>query len=545
MGSFDLSVARSDVDAVAGAAFSDHLVSTRIFRECRNDVGPVVLIGDGRPTLILGAYDAAALDVCQGKISSLVYGDYFAWGEADKPRIATFADAVSLGAGSARIAVDPMLSVARLRTLPSEACLARDWVANPVHAYKRSRHAIELQWSRSSAAAAREIAEFVSTLRFGPELGEVMEGEPLGFGLLDTLMAAAGFDGLYLRDPLTCEMFTGVPACDFGDGFDGVYYGAGLDSIIVASTRPIEHDGFVPIARFADETEFIASQAGSGTVGIEEHGLACGLFARFQENAIHMADASYVIRRWLELRAVSDLPYYIVAANAALRAIEKATGYIEAHAAGGLTDLDVARAYRRGVDEFFTSNRITLGRSDYFEIIHTGERTLGPAVPAGQPIGAENDTVKFDMGLLVADAFGCVRACSDVAGTYSPLAEIRALEKDLRRQLTDDLIPAIRPGMTGDQAHTHGVEALRLHEAAIKSAGLMPQEASVDGYRRDCGHSLQRQTFVTTTFEPNDQSTVEAGMLGCVEYVLPFGKRAFAVEEAFCVSKAKTMPFTL
>ena len=242
MGSFDLSVARSDVDAVAGAAFSDHLVSTRIFRECRNDVGPVVLIGDGRPTLILGAYDAAALDVCQGKISSLVYGDYFAWGEADKPRIATFADAVSLGAGSARIAVDPMLSVARLRTLPSEACLARDWVANPVHAYKRSRHAIELQWSRSSAAAAREIAEFVSTLRFGPELGEVMEGEPLGFGLLDTLMATAGFDGLYLREGLV----NGLPLQTVAEV--GTTIGTAIDPLApagsVVSAVGVERDGF-------------------------------------------------------------------------------------------------------------------------------------------------------------------------------------------------------------------------------------------------------------------------------------------------------------
>jgi len=169
---------------------------------------------------------------------------------------------------------------------------------------------------------------------------------------------------------------------------------------------------------------------------------------------------------------------------------------------------------------------------------------LLPATAGAYPVGADDRTVKFDMGLTVADAFGCVRGVSDIARTICAEPGIEALHDELRGILIDRLIPAIKPGMTGGEIHAVGVELLRPLEERLRSLGLLPEGRSVDGYRRDCGHTIQRQTISSVYFLPGVQQKVEDGMLGCVEYVWPINDILIAVEDGFLITPEGGVPFT-
>ncbi|MGO4836128.1 hypothetical protein AB4144_28180, partial [Rhizobiaceae sp. 2RAB30] len=110
--------------------------------------------------------------------------------------------------------------------------------------------------------------------------------------------------------------------------------------------------------------------------------------------------------------------------------------------------------------------------------------------------------------------------------------------------LIEALIPSIRPGMSGAQIHALGVDLLRPLEGDLRRLGLLPDGKNIDGYLRDCGHTIQRQTISSVYFLPGVTEKIEPDMLGCAEYVWPVGDTLIAVEDGYLVTAAETIPFT-
>eukprot|EP00873_Tetraselmis_striata_P030979 jgi/Tetstr1/451243/TSEL_038279.t1 len=415
----------------------------------------------------------------------------------------------------------------------------------PAHLYSRSAKALEAVWAQTRNADVVRLRPFVETLRAGAVLSEAIASEPLGFAVLDRLLDAAGLETLLITAPFNLEMFTGLPSGLIEDLGLVAVYTRGRDEILVLSRTPIEQPGFSGGGEAPSIASAIAEAAGAKT-GIEKNHMSIGTFRQLEAQGIEMVDATYCLRRFFDERAGTDLLYFIAAANAVIAGFEHAKAFMLRNAdAKGLLESDIVGIFHQGVAAFARQIDMEGRIFPYFDIIHPGTRTLLPAMAGNYPISANDETVTFDTGLLVTDSTGVVRGCSDIARSFSRDPKIQAAYERLRNVLVDDLIPAIKPGMSGAEIHAIGVEALRPLTAELRACGMLHQDMDMDGYTRDCGHTLQRQTLATVHFMPGFTGTLHETMLGCTEFVWPIDDKILACEDGYYVTPEGAVPFTI
>ncbi len=534
-----------DVVARLGTGFGEQLTYPGIYRGSPLNVTPVLIDRDGVLTVVISDADSDACKVMPANIGKVVYGRYFKWSNDAAVPPLTFEQAVRSVAGDDVISCDPSLPVTRYQALvrSGPVSLAAAALLPPVYLYRKKRSEIEAQWLITRAADAKAFASFVRTLRNGERLASAMTATVKGFAPLDVLCADKNFPALYISAPHEVEMFTGLPAKTCEQFGVTALFRPGAEDVTVIAEQPLPRSDIHPAGEAADIGQALAA-AGPGTIAIQKDHLSAGLHAELEKTPIRFEDAGYVIRRWQDRRASDDAVYFFFTANAVLKGIEAARAFFHRNAGTQMTERDLVAAYHQGVSRFAKRYGFADRIGSYFDIVHSGARTLLPATAGDYPVSAEDRTIKFDMGLTVADAFGCIRGVSDIARTICRDREIEALHDRLRDILIDELIPSIRGGMSGGEIHAAGVELLRPLEDEFRRLGLLPEGKGVEGYIRDCGHTIQRQTISAVYFLPGVQEKVEEGMLGCTEYVWPIGDVLIAVEDGYIVTPDGAIAFT-
>lgn len=537
----------SHIKELMGWAYERELTFPQIFKDSRDNIAPVLVQSGDKAVIVVGAFDAAAHMAAARNVPFVTFGRYFDWNQGTDFKSKSFVEAVLSAAGGNELAVEAVMPVGRYEALAAATPVSMFGVDDDcrVHVYGKSRVELEALWRQTRDADVPRLTPFVSSLRFAERLVAAMSDEPLGFAVLDRLADNAGFTAIMISAAFDLEMFTGLPYREIEDlGLVAIYKPRAND-IILISRQPINRGDFIERGIHGSLAQAVGRHA-VGDIGFQRDNLTIGAYEKLAGRGLVLKDATAVVRRFFDERAGTDLLYFITAANAVLAGIDHAKAFLARTAdARRLTELDVAAVFHQGVQNF--AERVGMaGRVfPYFDIIHPGSRTLLPAMAGNYPISAADETIKFDMGLLVTDSTGVVRGCSDIARSISPDPKLQAAHDKLRALLVDELIPAIRPGMSGGEIHAIGVEILRPMTEELKACGLLRSEMTMDGYSRDCGHTLQRQTLATVHFLPNYAEKVHSGMLGCTEFVWPIDGKIIACEDGYYVTPDGAIPFTI
>lgn len=535
-----------EVIARLGVEFGEQLTYPGIYRGAPLNVTPVLIDRNGALTLVISDADSDACKVMPTTVGKCVYGRYFDWQkDASQPPV-SFEQAVRSVAGDETISCDPSLPLARYQALARGGPVSLSPVAPlpAVHIYRKQRSEIEAQWLATRTADAAAFTLFVQTLRDSEKLVAAMTATAKGFSPLDVLCAEKSFSALYITAPHEVEMFTGLPARTCKQFGVTALFKSDAEEITVIAEQPLPRSDFHPAGEASNIVDAIAT-ADTDTIAIQKDDLSAGIYTALEKTAIRFEDASYVIRRWQDQRASDDAVYFFFTANAVLKGINAARAFFRRNAGTQMTERDLVAAYHQGVSRFARRYGFADRVGSYFDIVHSGARTLLPSTAGDYPVSAADKTIKFDMGLTVADAFGCIRAVSDIARTICRDPEIEALHDRMRDILINGLIPSIKAGMSGGEIHAIGVDLLRPLEGEFRRLGLLPESKEIDGYTRDCGHTIQRQTISAVYFLPGVQEKVEQGMLGCTEYVWPIGDVLIAVEDGYIVTADGGIAFTV
>lgn len=529
-----------------GRDYDRELTFPQIFKDSRYSVYPVLIQRGDKRHIVVGAADAAAHQAAASPVPFTTYGRYFDWNQGSGYVPTAFASAVRSVTGEDELDIEATMPTGRFLSLAADGPVSVFGAVGeqPIHLYARSRKQLETQWRETRDADVPRLAPFVSSLRFGPELLTAMSAEPLGFDVLDRLAAAAKLGGIFVSAAFDVEMFAGLRQAVAEDFGVTAYYRPCADDIVVLSAKPLDQLGLRALGVEESLSAALAKLA-AGVTGFQRDHLPIAVFQRLEARGMQLTDATYCLRRWFDERAGTDLLYFITAANAVLAGVEHAKAFIRRMIGGAISERDLAAVYHQGVADFVAFVGMSGRVMPYFDIIHPGERTLLPAIAGNYPVEPSNKTIKFDMGLLVTDSFGIVRGCSDIARSISFDPNLQAVHDKLRALLVDRLIPSIKPGMSGGEIHRIGVDILRPMSDELKSCGMLHPDMEIEGYTRDCGHTLQRQTLATVHFLPGFKETLHAGMLGCTEFVWPIDDKILACEDGYYVTADGAIPFTI
>lgn len=539
----------ADLNAIRarlGDAFIQQLTYPGIYRGSALNVSPVLLERDDQCFIIISEADSDACRILNGDINVSVYGRYFTWDKDLNVPVVTFADAVKNIVGQDVIDCDPLLPMARYSAL-AEICninLRDQEAPKLLYSYKKSRKELEAFWSATRDADLRAFLPLLKKLPHGNLLIEAANISINGFLPLDTICKSQNLSALYISSPHELEMFTGLPAkLNEQFGMSALFIPDASD-ILIYSEYPFERHDFRSSGHFASLADALSSNK-LVNIAIHKDHLSASVYEIIKEVDTQFVDAAYILKRWQDKRASDDAVYFFVAGNAALFGITEARKFYNRHIEyGQLTENDLVAAYNKAVSDFAERYGFKDRIGSYFSIVHAGSRTLLPATAGDYLISSKDKTIKFDMGLTVTDASGCIRAVSDIARTICTVPRLAIIHDKLREILVNELIPAIKSGMSGADIHHIGVELLKPLEADLHAADLLPRGKSVEGYLRDCGHTLQRQTISSVYFLPGVSEQVEQNMLGCVEYVWPVGDVLIAVEDSYFVTKNGGIAFT-
>jgi Xaa-Pro aminopeptidase len=509
------------------------LIFPSIVMDATDMVRPLVLRrGDHTVAVFVAESEQPAL--AWAKAAPVVlHGYYFTWDT--RPR-SGLSEAVAGATGGAPIRLDAAAPAALYETLAKSVDVAVTLPASlpPVHAFRLPAGEVDARWDASDSelrAAARRAAKCLED----EHRDAVVEGvAPSRFTVLDATLQEAGLDGVLATSPLHVQALTALSFQEIARARPAALHLRGEPDVIVLAESESLPVTAASIGRYADLPNAIVALA-SGRIGYEELHLSIGLLRFLSERYSDFAPASETVRRWEDRMAAANAPAFLLASLSVVQGMDFAIQHAHALRDAGeqYTEEDLAVAYRSALERFAASLEMTARILPYFEIIQAGERTLYPAMPSSFPITAATQTIKFDMGTLVVDRRGLIRGCSDLARTCAFGPQAAEMNAALDAILRDDLPRGIRPGRSGGEVYASGVAALKEHEPRFRALGFLPSGTAAEGYARDCGHGLARQTPCTVRFAAGVRAVLEDGMMACAELVWPHRRNVFAVEDAW------------
>jgi Xaa-Pro aminopeptidase len=524
---------------VAAAVLGDdclrRLVFAAIVMDGTDMVRPLVLTRDDVPAAVfVSEVEQPALAAAR-PAPLVLHGYYFTWDT--EPR-ASLAECVVRAAEGARVTLDAEAPAALHHMLSGRGEMLLSDAPDPprVHATVLPRSAVETAWRADEAAlrtAARRAASRLQDAR-GRDVTE--HAGPDRFGTLDRTLEDSGLSGVLASSPLHVQALTGFSIAEIVRHGTAALYLTAAGEVVLLSRVTRAGGGERPAGQFSSIIEALASLA-NGAVGYEDLHLAAGVVRSLRDRSVDVRPASAALRRWETRTAGANAPGFLLASLATVQAIEFAiAGAHEQRRRGsGFTEEDLDRVYREALGRFAAAVGLPAGIRPYFDIVQAGERTPYPAVPTSFAITDRTRTVKFDMGVQVVDGRGLIRGCSDIARTCAFGDAASAMNDVLDQVLRNGLPRTLRPGVSGAEAYRGGVASLKEHEEAFRRLGYLAPHMTAEGYRRDCGHALGRQTPSSVHFLPDDQEVVEDGMVICEELVWPVGNDVFAVEDIWFV----------
>lgn len=545
----ELLSAHGTLQRVLGAGFEQRLVFPTIARDARNASLPLVLrLGESMRVILHESDRGAEQRLTRDGLYVEFFGDYFTWDSDAAPK-ADLGRVVADLVDAPELTIEPTLPAAHYQALSSHLRLGCEssMAARPVNAFAVSRRSIEVEMRRDYARFIDPASRQIEPLRYGAELSRLLRNPDPGFELLDSLLGSSDLDALLVTSPFQVEEVTGVP-----EGLAARHGVSALVRLNDESTLLLVEGQWEPprstkIGKFDSLATATRSLCGPASIGVEEVHIPWVLVADLERRSLVPDNATSLIRSWQDRRSGGNLAYYVLAAHSALAGLEKAMSYANAESSAGntFTEQELARVYTLGVADFALDVGLPTSIRPYFHVIHAGERTLFPATPTDHELSGATETIKLDVGTQVLDREGRVRACSDLARTITSSRELTELHEILRHTLVDDVIAGLRTGMRGHEVHASAIRVLKPHEERFKTGGMMPASVGVEGYRRDCGHSLNRQGPASVRFIPGRFETLKEHMVGCAEFVWPYDGNVIAVEEAFLMSEGCGIPITV
>ncbi len=520
---------------VLGQACVCRLVFPSIVMDATDMVRPLVLRrGDQTVAVFVPESEQPALAWAK-PAPVVLHGYYFTWGTRPRPGLS---DAVARVTGGASIRLDADAPAALYETLAKSVDVEVTSPASlaPVHAFRLSAADVDARWEADDPelrAAARRAARCLEDSR----RDAVCEAAaPSRFTVLDATLQEAELDGVLATSPLHVQGLTGLSFREIARARAAVLYLRGEPEVILLAESSNLPFPAAAIARSGDLASAVAALA-SGRIGYEELHLSVGVLRSLNERYGRCVPASETVRRWEDRMAAANAPAFLLASLSAVQGMDVAIQRAQALSAAGqhYAEEDLAVVYRSALERFAASLGMTARLLPYFEIIQAGERTLYPAMPSSFPITADTQTIKFDVGTLVLDRRGLIRGCSDLARTCAFGSEASEMNAALDAIVRNDLPRAIRPGRSGAEVYASGVAALKEHERHFRALGFLASKTAAEGYARDCGHGLARQTPCTVRFAAGVRAILEDGMMACVELVWPHDRTVVAVEDAWFV----------
>jgi len=369
------------------------------------------------------------------------------------------------------------------------------------------------------------------------------------FKLLDEMLAQLKLDALLVSSPLNQQEIAGLPL-DFFTKSEAVtfYY---HNKVYVLSSQPIFHSlpqltGVFPDLRTGLKS-LIGNDDGHISTGIEENHLPYGLFREVGLKEAGLRCISTELRKWREVSAGEELPYYIIAAQAARFGIETAIQYAENALNRGesILETDVEKQLYIAYQKFVEESELSISIRPYHTVLHSGSRSRRPNPPQFAPINADTRTMKIDAGLLAIDKNGLVRAVSDLARTLVRDENSRELYRFIENQMVNVAIPAAIPGKTGEEIYCIGTMELIANQNRWVEIGVLPEGIDLTkGYNRDIGHVLGKQEPVTLTFRQGNKVVLKNGMVCCMEYHWPYYPYGIGIEDMFAVTSQGVVNIT-
>ena len=510
---------------------------------------PLVHIPDeGRATVMMKEIDRTNIGLgVDGDIEVIFHNPYFTFDAGLEP-----SDAVVDVIAAARRTIGPSdvlddrLPVGLHDRLASELKIATKQNAHfvvPGYSYALSRADIARSFARGFRSTIDAAKPRIDALGASGSLSPFLDGDADdSLGPLDSMLEELGVDILLVSSPLNVQELTGFPMGLLGRDVWAVLE-RGSDAINVLSRR--ELPWFQP-GKNRLESVLAARFGAGGAVGYEDLDLSVAAMRGFGIDRASAVPSSEMLRRWRERRSWRDVPFYVLASDITLRALENALGGLESALSNGeqVSELAVYRRYRETVDEIISGEGLPLRVETYFTHTHAGSRSLLPARATDFSLG-NLTSLKMDAGLLVYDEFGLYRAVSDVTRSVVVSEEARWFYDLLDRALVSGAIAECKAGRTGEEVFRSGMAYLEPHREEIVAAGFAPDVASLtDSFKRDIGHLLGKEEPATVGLKLGNHETLEAGMVGAAEFQWPFRDHCIGVEDLFLVTEGEPVNLT-
>lgn len=539
----------SDLTRLLGENYLSRLVYPHIAKDGFKNMLPLAVVNpEGNHTILVRDGDAGITTFAPAGASEFrVYGRYFSFN--DDPPAESLEQCLTDLVGARTLLVRDTLPVSLYRVI-AEAGVKLKVTGNPVtgtlqhHTIERNEvtETMATGLDRYRDAAKRAVRGY----RYESEIVRIIESaRDQGFALLDEILEHRELSSLLVTSPFQQEELTGLPQSWLETAQAALLVRKGDSQVHLLTAAAGEIPGINQQGEFESLVDAL-NQLNVNEPAVEHAHAELRLLQDIGADPLSVSNASAAIHEWQELRAASQLPFYVLASNSARHALERTVAAAEERLSKGeeLTESELARAFDAELGGYAGEYGLAGSFRPYFRIIHPGERTLVPAAPTDNPLSNRNRTIKFDMGTQVLDGRGRVRGCSDIARTICATDELKQFQDKLREILLERVIPAIRPGVTGAEVHAAATQALAEHDELFRSWGVLPEGKSGRDYARDCGHIINRQTICNIYFTPTTHLAVKAGMSGCVEFVWGVADLIIATEEAYVVTEDGAIPIT-
>lgn len=482
-------------------------------------------------------------------VNIVYYGSYFTWEasqEISEPAAPNQANALARVLAIDNVTVNRDMPLDKYRGFQEEFNV----VINPVEkrdakifVYEVDKEKVVSSYNKDRASAeeaAIELINKVSAIKSEDKdliKENILKNKNSKFALLDTLMNRNSLPSLLASSKINIQELTALPWEQLKDSLLALYNG---QQVFILSPEPMETPLLKKTSDYKNLGEALDNLIGDASLGVEEKDLDIGRVLEIGLDKVK--NATELFRAWREQSAHSDLPYYVIAAQATRYALENALAFVKKaiEAKRKMSENDAEEKFLELLNEFKLKYNLSLDLRKYFVVLHAGTRTGYPSLPSDFPLSTEMNSLKIDGGTLIFQN-DILRGCSDMARTLVLTKEGKELYDLLERSMIENAIPAAKQGNTGSDVYWAGVSLLVEMEGRIKEWGMLPPEASIkDGYNRNIGHIMAKQESVTLILVKEEKSQrLQSGMVGAVEYQWSYKKHALGVEDMFLVTQEK------
>jgi Xaa-Pro aminopeptidase len=511
----------------------------------------LVANGDARPVLVAKEIDRTNLEAIPNPGVELVFHNpYFSFDWIGKPPKAhpDVLAAVTAVVDGGKAELDPALPLnlyRQLEQIPGAARAATGQYVVPAHHYVIPESRTALPRSGADPDISAATARIAQGLGVSDVVSDWLRRDRGNrFDVLDGVLADLGLDAVMASTPVNVQELSGIPAL-LVNGDVYAFYVRGDRTIHVFSRREVAWFGLPePGVSTADTIRGLIDGC---RVGVEDEDLPQEAFDGLGLSNQQTGPASVALRRWRELRTWEDLEYYLIGAHVTIAAIDAAISLASesSRTDSPATELDSFARYREVMaDEIEKTNRAIRVRP-YFTHIFAGNRSHIPA-SATSFVLKPLTTMKIDAGVEVYDRQGYLRAASDIARSAVGDGAPAEFYDRLDAGLTEVVIDACRPGVTGDQVFKAGMDWLDPQRGELVAAGFAPPgDASFSElFGRDIGHLMGKQEPATTVFVKGNDWTFTPGMTAAAEFQWPIGDYCFGVEDVFMVTEGEPLNLT-